>query len=93
MSPQRRRTGRNAPTRDERERVKQLDWVLKRLRRCGITVDDIADTLGPGASVSSVKNLRRNLQAYSLGQRQAAERLLIRLIEHAEQVLARFSGR
>ena len=80
------RTGRNAPTPEEGQRVALLDQTLVRLLAKGITQADIADQLG--VSTSAVSHLRRDLQSYSFGRRQAAERLLGRLVPQAEVVLA-----
>ena len=86
----RRRIGPNAPTRDEAARVRLFDRTMHRLLQRGITAGDVADGLGVG--VSTVEHLRANLQAHSLGQRQAAERLLGRIIAQADSLLAGHSS-
>ena len=99
------RSGLNAASPAEDKRVRLYKEALTKLRRRGITLADIEETLIPIAaritdkkstvvvSVGTLSALPRNLRAYSLGQRQAAERLLDLFLAQARLVLGKSTGR
>jgi hypothetical protein len=79
------RAGKNAPTDAEREQVALLDRTRAVLFERAYTAEDICE--GLGVPLTRFSHLRRNLQSYSFGQRQAAEALLRRFFALAMTVL------
>jgi len=70
------RTGRNAPSEEERRHVALYDRAHTLLYLSGRTAEQIADALG--VKVHRINHLRSDLQAFSYSTRQRADTLLAR---------------
>src|SRR5438094_6540760 len=79
------RVGPNAPTARELRRIALLDRTRALLFERAFQTEDIAEALG--VSAYQISHLRSDLQAYSFGQRQAANALLERFLAWAMKVL------
>jgi len=80
------RVGKNAPTEDETRMIAMYDTVRALLFQRATSAECIAEAVG--VPVGRINALRSNLGAYSLGQRQAAQALLMKVFAYAQQVLA-----